>query len=129
MLRAFAEMFCVRVLKLCVEAAKRKCGTTGEEPEPTRAPTTLKKKKKEKQAQHTDKHTSGGGVERMSVLCCITCVCITECALYTALLIQKVFPYKSPLHTIYSKILQKHLRLGFFFFFSFFHGFFFPLPE
>lgn len=62
----------------------------------------------------------------MSVLCCITCVCITECALYTAPLIQKVFPYKSPLHTIYSKILQKTSEVFFFvFFFSFLNGFFF----
>lgn len=54
----------------------------------------------------------------MSVLCCITCVCITECALHTAPLIQKVFPYKTPLHTIYSKILQKtsEVFLSFIFF-------------
>lgn len=54
-----AEMFCVRVLKLCVQAAERKCGATGEETEPR-----TKKKKRKKQAQHTDKHTSvcGGGV-------------------------------------------------------------------
>lgn len=56
----------------------------------------------------------------MSVLCCITCVCITECALYAAPLIQKVFPYKSPLHTIYSKILQKTSEVFFSFMFFFF---------
>lgn len=60
----------------------------------------------------------------MSVLCCITCVCITECALYTAPLIQKVFPYKSPLHTIYSKILQKTSEVFFSFMVFFFSSFF-----
>lgn len=86
-------------------------------------------RKKERKKRHTQISTGvGGGVERMSVLCCITCVCITECALYTAPLIQKVFPYKSPLHTIYSKILQKTSEVGGFFFLSFM-VFFFPLPE
>lgn len=45
----------------------------------------------------------------MSVLCCIMCVCITECAMHTAPLIQKVFPYKNPLHKIYFKSITKNI--------------------
>lgn len=65
-----------------------------------------------------------GGVERMSVLCCNMWVCITECALHTASLIQKVFPYKTHFLRYILKYYKKHLR----FFFSFFHVFFF-FPE
>lgn len=43
----------------------------------------------------------------MSVLCCITCVCITECAMHTAPLIRKVFPYKTHFIRYILKVLQK----------------------
>lgn len=55
----------------------------------------------------------------MSVLCCNMCVCITECAMHTAPLIQKVFPYKTHFIRYILKVLQKtsEVFLSFFFFF------------
>lgn len=53
----------------------------------------------------------------MSVLCCIMCVCITECAMHTAPLIPKVFPYKTHFIRYILKVLQKtsEVFLSFFF--------------
>ena len=62
----------------------------------------------------------------MSVLCCIMCKCITECAMHTAPLIQKVFPYKTHFIRYILKVLQKtsedflSLFFSFFFFFVIF---------
>lgn len=56
----------------------------------------------------------------MSVLCCIMCVCITECAMHTAPLIRKVFPYKTHFIRYILKVLQKTSEV----FFLFFHFFF-----
>lgn len=55
----------------------------------------------------------------MSVLCCIMCVCITECAMHTAPLIRKVFPYKTHFIRYILKVLQKTSEVFSFFLFFF----------
>lgn len=47
----------------------------------------------------------------MSVLCCIMCVCITECAMHTAYSTtdSESVSLQNPLHKIYSKSITKNI--------------------
>lgn len=59
-----------------------------------------------------------GGLKDECIVLYYVCVCITECAMHTAPLIQKVFPYKTHFIRYILKVLQKtsEVFLSFFFF-------------
>lgn len=72
----------------------------------------------EKKQKQNKKHASRGrSLKNECIVLYYVCVCITECALHTASLIQKVFPYKTHFIRYILKYYKKHLR---FFFLSFF---------